>query len=652
MRLLNTETGLLEHFDDPRRVSYAILSHVWAKKGYANFVPELEFQDIPTSVPRGARRPREWLTEKVQRACKIARKHGYKYIWIDTCCINKVDSAELSESINSMYNWYRWADLCYVILDDAEPSEIDLVEDKLRDSRWFTRGWTLQELIAPPDVLFLYKDWTPIGSKYALADILSRITNIDSSVLKHEKPLSDVSVAERMSWASERETTKEEDKAYCLFGIFDVHLPPIYGEGRSAFTRLQEAILRRIPDQTIFAWGKQNNQELSLQAPSEAQPSLSVKGSAASFLLASCPNDFRHSNRISHISPEALAKDHGLPHLPYPDFTVTAYGIRAVLPLVDCFDRAGNELRVALLACKTARGEIVGLVLRSAQPPPRDAEMLVGAAPSSPRAVDATRPYHSEVEILSSYFRLAAFPINSLRTAANTIRTSDIYVRHHLQSSQHSPDLDDIRVNRMLWEALDSDDNMKMELHLYCKELLQYQGYDVADQYHDRRISLRCSDGDGMTVDFGRCKCEDGRHRGYIRLRIIPSGEVGATGAQLAASGGLEGCSGTHVIRWTFNNGRAYTTFKHLGSGSTVRQVWAALKLANTSNPAKRLYILYLNISTSPVTQDAVDVRGHQPPGKSTKKAKLLKTTLTNESCDVQGSGASPPSLRCRHRNS
>ena len=166
-----------------------------------------------------------------------------------------------------------------------------------------TRGWTLQELIAPRDVLLFYKNWSLIGHKYELADILHRITNINPAILKHETKLSDVSVAERMSWASKRKTTKVEDRAYCLLGIFDVHIPPIYGEGRYAFTRLQEAILGRIPDQSIFAWGRLDHDGLALEPPVEVEEGISIKGSPGSFLLAPSPRSSSRPNSVRVADP-------------------------------------------------------------------------------------------------------------------------------------------------------------------------------------------------------------------------------------------------------------------------------------------------------------------------------------------------------------
>ncbi|KAI1788940.1 hypothetical protein LXA43DRAFT_1096827 [Ganoderma leucocontextum] len=139
--------------------------------------------------------------------------------------------------------------------DVSSDDDIKAEGSKFSRSRWFTRGWTLQELIAPRVVVFLSREWKGLGTKHALADLVHDITYINRGILMHEVALSDESVAERMRWASRRETTRVEDEAYSLLGIFEITMPTLYGEGRHAFRRLQEEILRRIPDQSLFAWG-------------------------------------------------------------------------------------------------------------------------------------------------------------------------------------------------------------------------------------------------------------------------------------------------------------------------------------------------------------------------------------------------------------
>ncbi|TBU45305.1 hypothetical protein BD309DRAFT_956436 [Dichomitus squalens] len=197
------------------------------------------------------------LSPKIREACRVAREAGYRYLWIDSCCIDKTSSSELTESINSMYLWYGRAGLCYAYLADVpsgkNPHEPD---SAFRSSRWHKRGWTLQELIAPSGVAFLADDWTEIGGKHTLFELIEEITGIPYQALLHVESLGEFSVAQRLSWAARRQTTREEDRAYSLLGIFNINMPTLYGEGSRAFRRLQEEIVRRIPDLSLFAWNQ------------------------------------------------------------------------------------------------------------------------------------------------------------------------------------------------------------------------------------------------------------------------------------------------------------------------------------------------------------------------------------------------------------
>nr|VWO97085.1 Putative heme-binding peroxidase (EC [Ganoderma boninense] len=171
------------------------------------------------------------LSPKIVRACAVARANGYQYLWIDSCCIDKSSSSELSEAINSMYAWYSQAHVCYAYLADVSTGENHRERSsRFRSSRWFRRGWTLQELIAPLHLVFLSQDWSVIGPKYAFVDIVQEITGISDEALLQLKPLDQFSVAQRLSWASTRKTTRVEDQAYSLLGIFDINMPTLYGE--------------------------------------------------------------------------------------------------------------------------------------------------------------------------------------------------------------------------------------------------------------------------------------------------------------------------------------------------------------------------------------------------------------------------------------
>ncbi|KAF9060473.1 heterokaryon incompatibility protein-domain-containing protein, partial [Rhodocollybia butyracea] len=252
MRLLRT-TGTdpeLVYFADEKKIPrYAILSHVWGDE-------EVTFQDMQD--PSKRKSMKGW--SKVVRACKLARSEDWEHIWIDTCCIDKSSSSELSEAINSMYNYYSKSEVCYAHLSDMQSDDVSQSFNlKFRMCKWFTRGWTLQELIAPQTVFFFTNDWVKIGTKASLQETITEITGIPSEVLLSYADPNESSVAARMSWAAGRETTRVEDRAYSLMGMFSVHMPPIYGEGEHAFIRLQEEIMRVSDDHTIFAWKASSN---------------------------------------------------------------------------------------------------------------------------------------------------------------------------------------------------------------------------------------------------------------------------------------------------------------------------------------------------------------------------------------------------------
>ena len=250
MWLVNTSDAEIRsfHFEQIHSEGYAILSHVWDDK-------EDTFQELHGLSRLPVKDRWSQMSSKTRNCCTYAASLGFQWVWIDTCCIDKSSSAELSEAINSMYRWYAGAELCIVFLQDVSDSEDPLAPDStFHRSKWFTRGWTLQELIAPRNVVFVSESWRSLGTKARLASALEDITLIDLAVLQDRSLLFDVSIARRMSWAAYRQTTRVEDEAYSLMGLFQVNMPTIYGEGRNAFRRLQEAILKKSPDHTLFAW--------------------------------------------------------------------------------------------------------------------------------------------------------------------------------------------------------------------------------------------------------------------------------------------------------------------------------------------------------------------------------------------------------------
>ncbi|KFY51743.1 hypothetical protein V497_08890 [Pseudogymnoascus sp. VKM F-4516 (FW-969)] len=244
MRLINANTLELEEIWGETDKPYAILSHRWEDG-------EVSFQNMQNLALACTMKG----FDKIQKSCEQAIKDGYSYVWVDTCCINKESSAELSEAINSMFRWYKASTVCYVFLSDvnSNTSNGEAMKLEFGSSKWFTRGWTLQELIAPQFLVFYDRHWEFLGTKQTLSTLLSFQTHIDEAILNGESP-SNRTIAQRMSWASHRVTTRVEDIAYCLLGIFDVYMPMLYGEGERAFLRLQEEIIRRSDDHTIFAW--------------------------------------------------------------------------------------------------------------------------------------------------------------------------------------------------------------------------------------------------------------------------------------------------------------------------------------------------------------------------------------------------------------
>lgn len=242
MRLLNTKLLQFQEFFDSQLPKYAILSHRWGDE-------EMTLQDFQ----KGKKQDSQGYV-KIMRCCDLAYSRGYQWIWIDTCCIDKKSSAELSEAINSMYRWYRRAGECYAYLSDVSWEDYDASIVAFRRSVWFTRGWTLQEVLAPTTVIFFDREWKLCGTKKDLSNEISAVTGISVDHLFF--PFS-ACVATKMSWVSKRATSRVEDMAYCMLGLFSVNMPLLYGEGKKAFIRLQLEIIRKTDDESIFAWTSQ-----------------------------------------------------------------------------------------------------------------------------------------------------------------------------------------------------------------------------------------------------------------------------------------------------------------------------------------------------------------------------------------------------------
>lgn len=310
MRLINLKTLGLETFL-AQTPPYVILSHTWGPD-------ELTLQEFNGPESRQS----AGLT-KILNFCKTIQSQlslSVEHCWIDTCCIDKTSSAELSEAINSMFRWYRQSHCCYAFLSDVEYDTADAtLGSDFEKSRWFTRGFTLQELLAPLDVFFFDVNWRYIGSKASLTERISAITRIPQHMLR-DRTFELASVAQKMSWAAKRQTTRPEDVAYCLLGIFGVNMPLLYGEGSKAFTRLQEEILKGSEDQSIFAWDAFKMMFSQLESVGALAPS---------------PEYFERSGNISA--------------LPFPvggEASTSSKGISIRLPL-----EQGDSSDLALLSC-------------------------------------------------------------------------------------------------------------------------------------------------------------------------------------------------------------------------------------------------------------------------------------------------------------
>ncbi|KAI5860675.1 HET-domain-containing protein [Durotheca rogersii] len=316
MRLINVRTFRIHRFQGRNVPPYAILSHTWTKD-------EVSLQDWHA----GRGKPKQGF-KKIRFVCEQARRDRLGWAWVDTCCIDQTSSAELSEAINSMYRWYRESHVCYAYLEDVMGSEDrepplqhpsaqhpsgrfrarfqtefqtnfrERYQAQFEASRWFTRAWTLQELIAPRNVVFYDCRWERIGnrSKGNIAKLISTITNIPLGVVQGTQSPSQYSVAQKMSWAAHRSSTRPEDVAYSLLGLFDINMPLLYGEGDKAFVRLQEEILRETDDHSLLCW----------TVPSSSPRAWTLEG-----IFAKSPDDFAGSSDIrGHLfdsgSPSAV----------------------------------------------------------------------------------------------------------------------------------------------------------------------------------------------------------------------------------------------------------------------------------------------------------------------------------------------------------
>jgi ankyrin repeat protein len=346
MRLLDAKKFELVDVRDDEIPPYAILSHTWGDEE----ITLQELHHMKGRMPSPLDKRKRTIADKkgfvkIKKAAALAVKRGFSYIWVDTCCIDKSSSAELSEAINSMYLWYQQSQECYAYLSDvnsAEEEDWGWNYSSLRRSRWFRRGWTLQELIAPKAVHFYARDWSLLGHKdgpIPFMKIISELTCIDAEVLDGRTDPLQLSISARMKWASHRETTRLEDTAYCLMGLFQVNMPLLYGEGHRAFTRLQEEIIQRTDDQSLYAWNSFDD--------AEEDPD------ALSGLLARSPEQFKSAGNIQPLPPSPV-------HASAPSGT-TNHGLRVQLYLRRILEADGAPMEedyYAILDCFIQVGDL------------------------------------------------------------------------------------------------------------------------------------------------------------------------------------------------------------------------------------------------------------------------------------------------------
>lgn len=266
MRLLHTNTRHFHEYNEHQNPTqrYAILSHRWIddeEVSYQEFLLITAGDDLhENSIGPQRRSTLRQKTDgsgfqKIDKACQRALQDGYEFIWIDTCCIDKTSSAELSEAINSMWNWYYNSAICYAYLADVDNCEASGMLPNSQDfahSQWFLRSWCLQELLAPKTVLFYDRDWILICEKVTASVRVSEITGIDRKVIADRRVINAHSINTKMTWAANRKATRIEDQAYSLLGLFRVNMSLLYGEGSNAFLRLQKEILAQSDDESIF----------------------------------------------------------------------------------------------------------------------------------------------------------------------------------------------------------------------------------------------------------------------------------------------------------------------------------------------------------------------------------------------------------------
>ncbi|PIL29697.1 hypothetical protein GSI_08135 [Ganoderma sinense ZZ0214-1] len=541
-----------------------------------------------------------------------------------------------------MYDWYRCADLCLAFLHDVHVSsntDASKRDVQFRSSLWFLRGWTLQELLAPSILLFLSSTWDVIGSKQTSAALVASVTNIDQDVLTFKRSLRDVSVACKMSWAASRRTTREEDEAYCLMGIFGVSIPIMYGEGRYAFVRLQEEVIRTIPDQSIFAWGR------ILRAPqvpfqfchpddsavaSAPHPPPAQYPSSNQYVLASSPRDFEASSSIIHLSRDQFAETLGMsPESTYQVFTVTAHGIHVQLPLVVVISKDLHEMSptyLALLACETQHdGNLLALLLRS-QDDNAGPGFLVGAGAGN--LAQAAAGILGASDLKDWHYRAVYLSIRDVERIRRRrlFRMADIYVPH-----RPSPDASETKRDQRIFRSIQELQHpFDVVLSGWSRSLLSLDGSRVLEPdkdedsivLRDRFLSVYLTPGVVISykaihinIQIGHCKCSLDR-----RFQVVPGVLVWSPHAESSLEQRYKDVPHlidhpVHIHSWAFRDGVASTS----------------VDLRPFSSPRERI---------------TVRLTLYQPSDQSSTQAYRLGVEVTSSQVDVQLSSSVPSRLR------
>ncbi|CDO73289.1 hypothetical protein BN946_scf185008.g51 [Trametes cinnabarina] len=609
---------------DPQSVPYAILSHVWAKSEKDLYYPESTYQfvlQIQAHAEQQTGRASSkstvpLLPAKIREFCKLAARFGYDYAWGDTFCIDKTSSSELSEAITSMFDWYQYADLCCVYLADVKAiPKLDAHGQHFCDvqcfckSQWFRRGWTLQELLAPPSVHFFSSRWEPLGSKHSLASLISSASGIPHDVLVGKTALGSVSVARRMSWAAVRQTKRKEDEAYSLMGIFGVRISMAYGEGSHAFVRLQEEILKIIPDQTIFAWGRhlkrlsllrgvtyyfprlpESPRPLALAQPISASQTDPVNGMPDGNLFASSPQDFHDCANLESI-PEVASER--------TTYTFTPHGVYMQLPVVSIYTNGPSVVmpsHIALLACKTTESKAddtryLALVLRPRRPEECN-DCFVGSLIGTRDEVDKSLRNNNELNIPPEcHYRtvwLSATTWDHCRQACRTIKLCIPYrtamTASDVREGVNHPPMAFFCVPQQ--RGATAEDAFKLSISKLSQDMLRPLEYEI-------RLD---SDRGGYKIDVlqkGRpvarawakcCTCRNINGKAFLAVGF--SADLGSAHVQPngSASHGID--DDRHVKSWDFANGIAskrYVLPGELVPDGGHRRLAARLSLTQTS---------------------------------------------------------------------